>query len=244
MEAALAAVANREMNGEQAAEKFRIPPSTLRDRLNGHHTKKIGRPTSFTEEEELEFCDILLSCMKVGAPLNKRKLTGIVRAIGLAKGIDEAKFGNRWHRGLLRRHSDISVRVISATSFKKAREWTKNRCEGWIAKLHSLGDRRFLDDPNGIWNLDESGFQLAQIYDKVYAQKGAQEVPAYAKGSETDRENMTLLALGNAAGKMLRALILYKGKMHIESHFADTNDEFFLSTNSSGVMDPFGCMII
>ncbi|GAU89114.1 hypothetical protein RvY_01705 [Ramazzottius varieornatus] len=74
------------MNGEQAAEKFGIPPSTLRDRLNGRHTKKIGRPTSFTEEEELEICDILLSCMKVGAPLNKQKLTGIVRAIGLAKG--------------------------------------------------------------------------------------------------------------------------------------------------------------
>ncbi|GAU89115.1 hypothetical protein RvY_01706 [Ramazzottius varieornatus] len=50
---------------------------------------------------------------------------------------------------------------------------------------------------------------------------------------------MTLLALGNAAGKMLLPLILYKGKMHIESHFADTNDECFLSTNSSGVMDPF-----
>ncbi|GAU98096.1 hypothetical protein RvY_09285 [Ramazzottius varieornatus] len=50
---------------------------------------------------------------------------------------------------------------------------------------------------------------------------------------------MTLLALGNAAGKMLRPLILYKGKMHVESHFADTNDECFLSTNSSGVMDQF-----
>ncbi|GAU92628.1 hypothetical protein RvY_04683 [Ramazzottius varieornatus] len=153
--------------------------------------------------------------------------------------IDEAKFGNRWHRGLLRRHPDISVRVISATSFKKAREWTKDRCEGWIANLQSLGDRGSLDDPNGIWNLDESSFQLARIYDKVYAQKGAQEVPAYVKGSETDRENMTLLALGNSARKMLRPLILYKGKMHIESHFADTNDESFLSTNSSGVMNPF-----
>lgn len=154
-------------------------------------------------------------------------------------GIDEAKFGNRWHRGLLRQHPDISVRVISATSFKKAREWTKDRCEGWIGNLQNLADRGFLDDPNGIWNLDESGFQLAQMYDKVYAQKGAKEVPAYVKGSETDRENMTLLALGNAAGKMLRPLILYKGKMHIESHFTDTNDECFLSTNSSGGMDPF-----
>ncbi|GAV01471.1 hypothetical protein RvY_12179 [Ramazzottius varieornatus] len=43
--------------------------------------------------------------------------------------------------------------------------------------------------------------------------------------------------MGNAAGKMLRPLILYKGKMHIGSHFRDTPDACYVGTNSSGVMD-------
>ncbi|GAV03707.1 hypothetical protein RvY_14096 [Ramazzottius varieornatus] len=43
--------------------------------------------------------------------------------------------------------------------------------------------------------------------------------------------------MGNAAGKMLRPLILYKGKMHIESHFRDTRDACYIGTSSSGVMD-------
>ena len=74
------------------------------------------------------------------------------------------------------------------------------------------------------------------MYDKVYAQKGTKEVIAYLKTSESDRENISLLAVGNAAGEMLRPLILYKGKTHIASHFKDTNNGCYLSTNSSGFM--------
>ena len=94
-----------------------------------------------------------------------------------------------------------------------------------------------MSNRNGIWNLDESGFQLAEMYDRVYAQKGSREVIAYHKSSESDRDNISLLAVGNAAGRMLRPLILYKGKTHIASHFQDTNNACWLSTNSSGFMD-------
>ena len=86
LEAALAAVQKGEMTARKAAQHFGIPPSTLYSKVNGKHAKKIGRPTALTEDEEKEICDILLSCMKVGVPLNKRMLMRIVRAIGLAKG--------------------------------------------------------------------------------------------------------------------------------------------------------------
>ena len=60
---------------------------------------------------------------------------------------------------------------------------------------------------------------------------------AYLKSSETDREKISLLAVGNAAGDMVRPLIVYKGKTHIASRFIDTNNACYLSTNSSGFMD-------
>ena len=75
------------------------------------------------------------------------------------------------------------------------------------------------------------------MYDRVYAKKGSSEVIAYVKGSETDRDNISLLAVGNAAGRMLRPLIIYKGKTHIYSHFKNTDDKCYLRTNSSGFMD-------
>ena len=85
LEAAVSAVKNGEMSIRKAAEHFVIPVTTLHNKINGKHPKKQGRPTTFSKEEESDICDILLSCMKIGVPLNKRMLMRVVRAIGLAK---------------------------------------------------------------------------------------------------------------------------------------------------------------
>ncbi|GAV06360.1 hypothetical protein RvY_16369 [Ramazzottius varieornatus] len=212
---ALAAIESGAMTTNRASKHFGIPQKTLSNKINGVHTKKVG------------------------APLNKRKLMEIVRAIALHKGIDEGKFGSRWHRDLLGRHKEVALRTLCAVSMKKSREWTRDRCEGWIKLLQEYADDGYLSNPNGVWNLDESGFKLAEMYDKGYAQKGTPNITGYVKGSASDRDNMTLLAMGNASGKMLRPLILYSGKLHIESHFDETDDQCFLSTNASGVMDTF-----
>ncbi|GAU91619.1 hypothetical protein RvY_03842 [Ramazzottius varieornatus] len=81
-------------------------------------------------------------------------------------GMNEAKFTDRWHRKFLRRNREISSRILSAVSFKKSRELTRARCEHWISLLQKLSDNGFLDDADGIWNLDESGFRLTELFDK------------------------------------------------------------------------------
>lgn len=50
---------------------------------------------------------------------------------------------------------------------------------------------------------------------KVTATKGTKEVTSYMDGS--DRDLVTVLACGNAAGVMLRPLILFDGVVHIGS---------------------------
>ncbi|GAV08458.1 hypothetical protein RvY_18142 [Ramazzottius varieornatus] len=221
MEAAVTAV-NDGMSIRMAAERYQIPHTTLANKVNGKHGKKAGRPSTFTMEEEEDIAEILVRCSKIGVPLGKRTLIKIVKAIAIAKGMNWAKFTDRWHRNFLRRNRGVSVRVLSALSFKKSREWTAQRCEEWISLLQKL---------------NESGFRLAELYDKVYAERGVKEAVGYLKSSESDRENISLLAMGNAAGKTLRPLILYKGKMHLESHFRETHDACYVGTNSSGVMD-------
>ncbi|GAV01848.1 hypothetical protein RvY_12492 [Ramazzottius varieornatus] len=220
-----------------AAAIYHIPHKTLGKKFNGKHQKKVGRPNTFTLEEKAEISEILVCCSKIGVPLGKRSLIKIVKAIAIAKGMDWAKFTNQWHQKFLRTNREASLRILSALSFKKSREWTAARCEEWISLIQNLSDEGFLDNPSGIWNLDESEFRLAELNDRVYAERGVKEAVGYVNGSESDRENISLLAIGNAAGKMLCPLILYKGKMHIESHFRDTHDACYIGTNSSGVMD-------
>ncbi|GAV03708.1 hypothetical protein RvY_14097 [Ramazzottius varieornatus] len=160
MELALAAV-NDGMSIRMAAAIYDIPHKTLGNKFNGKHQKKVGRPNTFTLEEEAEIREILVRCSKIGVPLGKRSLIKIVKPSPLRK--------------FLRRNREVSLRILSALSFKKSREWTAARCQEWISLLQNLSDEGFLDNPSGIWNLDESGFRLAELYDRIYAERGVNE---------------------------------------------------------------------
>ncbi|XP_055330549.1 uncharacterized protein LOC129582943, partial [Paramacrobiotus metropolitanus] len=64
---------------------------------------------------------------------------------------------------------------------------------------------------------------------------GVKDVLSYYDGN--DRELITVLAGGNAAGEILRPLILFDGKVVLASHFNETNDMCHIGFNSSGIMD-------
>ena len=92
----------------------------------------------------------------------------------------------------------------------------------------------YLDDAEGEHNLDESACQLEEIYDKVYAAKGTPEVQSYYDGDA--KECITLLACGNAAGKTMRPLILYDGKVHLTYRF-NPKELCSIGVNPLGYMD-------
>ena len=87
--------------------------------------------------------------------------------------------------------------------------------------------------------MDETACSLAEIYSKVFAAKGTREVDSYFDGDE--KECVTVLPCGNAAGSVLRSLILYDGKVHLSDRFEGTRidgeDKAFIGVNNSGYMD-------
>ena len=101
-----------------------------------------------------------------------------------------------------------------------------------LSELHIDG---YLDDPDGIFNLDESAFSLTENVAKVFARKGVKALPSHSDGS--DREQLIVLACGSASGKMLRPLILFDGKVLMGFRFNGTDDRCYIAVNSSGIMD-------
>ncbi|GAU99937.1 hypothetical protein RvY_10868 [Ramazzottius varieornatus] len=85
MEAAAAAV-NDGMSIRMSDKRYRIPHTTLANKVNGKHGKKAGRPSTFTMQGEAEITEILVRCSKNGFLLAKRTLIKIVKAIAIAKG--------------------------------------------------------------------------------------------------------------------------------------------------------------
>ncbi|GAU87599.1 hypothetical protein RvY_00424 [Ramazzottius varieornatus] len=151
---------------------------------------------------------------------------------GITKtSFEDHKFFSRF----LSRHKELSMRITHATNRKKDREWTTERCEEYIQKLQKLKDGGFLERPEQVWNLDETAFNTARMYNRVVARRGVKQIPSQFDGNE--KECVTILPCGNAAGVQLKLLALYAGKVHVQSRLDGTFDMIYHAVNSSGYMD-------
>ena len=149
--------------------------------------------------------------------------------------LKKPSFTNGWFRMFLGRHEELSLRVTHASNRKKDQEWSTERCETYISKLQALADDGFFERPEQLWNLDETAFTTTDMFDRVVARKGMKQIPSQFDGAE--KETVTVLPCGNAAGKQLRFMAVYEGKVHEESRLDDTFDLCFHAVNTSGYMD-------
>lgn len=120
-------------------------------------------------------------------------------------------------------------------SRKNGTEWTIELAEQWIARLAKLHGEGYLDDPSGLWNLDESAFHLAEVWKRVLAVKGTKKVTSHIDADP--KERLTVLACGNAAGKMLDPFVLFDGMKQLGVWTEGTADKCCVGVNKSGWMD-------
>lgn len=71
-------VRSRELSCKKASEDYKIPRRTIRNKLKGKHTKKIGKPTIFTPEEEAAFVKCIVKLSEYGFPLDAFDLKHVV----------------------------------------------------------------------------------------------------------------------------------------------------------------------
>ena len=61
------------------SKKFKIPRTTLQHQVRNEHTKEVGRPRTFTEQEESSFVAHLVSVSEWGFPLDGTDLRYLVK---------------------------------------------------------------------------------------------------------------------------------------------------------------------
>ncbi|GAU93903.1 hypothetical protein RvY_05766 [Ramazzottius varieornatus] len=128
------------------------------------------------------------------------------------------------------------MRITHASNRKKDREWTHELAEKYISKLTEfLYDRGFLEEPEQVWNLDESAFNTAEMFDRVVGRKGMRQI--YSQFDGTEKELVTILPCGNAAGLQLPFMALFSGKLHVRSRLDGTGGHCYQGVNASGTMD-------
>lgn len=111
----------------------------------------------------------------------------------------------------------------------------KSRMGMYLLKFEQLFNEGCSTSANGCWNLDGPRFKLTETFNRVYAPRGVPVIQSIVEG--TNRDQITVLACGNAAGVMLKPFILYTGTLRNRSRFDSTNDECVIGVNSTGTMD-------
>jgi hypothetical protein len=94
-ESMLAAIADVKEHGTKvkvAANTHAVPYTTLRDRLKGLHTGKVGGKQTLKDEEELALVDWILSWAKMGQPMEKSQILKAAGRIAQTHQPGEKKF--------------------------------------------------------------------------------------------------------------------------------------------------------
>ena len=140
------------MRVNQAARNFKVPRTTLRDRLSGRveHGAKSGPEPYLTKEEEQELVDFLKQASRVGYGKTKKEILVIVQKLIKKKGHSKCERFNGegwWHR-FMSRQKKLSLRTADPLSKAQADALTPAKVDEYFKLLlDTLENHDLLDKP-------------------------------------------------------------------------------------------------
>ncbi|XP_018311079.1 uncharacterized protein [Mycetomoellerius zeteki] len=219
---ALSAI-NAGMSVNAASKKFSIPRSTL-DAKKKHlyADKKPGPSTVLSNIEEKILADWIFYLSHRGFPITKNQLLDsvqmLIKSLERKNNFVNDRPGRNWYRGFLQRHEKLAERMTENLTFRRA-EVTENALRGWFNEIITYLNSKELSNiaPERIFNCDEAAFLLNPKESSVLAEKGQKNV--YKIVGNNDKESLTVLFTGSAAGVLAPPLILFSYK-RIPSYIA------------------------
>ena len=201
-------IQNKEMTQKEAASVFNIPRSTIKNKLKGVHKNAVGRPTTFSNQEEKLLASRLKLCSEFGIPMYYVDLRMIVkyfldktdRSIPYFK---EGKYpGKKWLKMFAKRNG-LSQRLVPCIK--------RSRAEVNSEQIYEYFDRleKSLENiaPQKIWNYDETNLVDDPGKKKCIVPKGC-KYPERIINSST--VGTSLMFCGNAKGEMMPVYVCYK----------------------------------
>ncbi|KAJ8943344.1 hypothetical protein NQ318_000559 [Aromia moschata] len=168
----------------KAAKLFSVPYTTIYDRLKKpipDGTKKLGRNTIFTAQQEKELADYIIKMSKLFFGLSRLHVRRIAFEYAEKNEIpndfnkQKRLCGKDWYYGFLKRHES---------------EYEKYKF-----------------DPRRIYNVDETGITPVHIPGRVLAAKGQKQVGAVTSGERG--KLITVVCAMNAAGDYIPPMFIF-----------------------------------
>lgn len=116
--------------------------------------------------------------------------------------------GQKWYDSFLKRHPFISAKKAEYLSILR-KKVTESKIRNWFESVRNqLGsDFEVMEDPDHIFNMDETSFYLMPSGSIVLARKGK---PVYEVSQKSDKENITVSLAISASGIQGPSFVVYK----------------------------------
>ncbi|XP_046975182.1 MFS-type transporter clz9-like [Vanessa cardui] len=171
----------------------------------------MGPSTILSKEEENILEIWIKEMLDKHIPVTKDQLLDSVQRIIIDKNqetlFSDNRPGNKWYTSFLKRHPTITKRVAQNLCTTRDNV-TQEDIEKWFSEVESdLKDRGLIEivkHPERVFNTDESAFFLNPKPEHVLARKGDKN-----SSSGDDKENLTVLITGNAAGELAPILVVF-----------------------------------
>lgn len=224
-----------------AAKKFNVPRITLHNKITGKSPIECSMgPSTILSKEEEKILEVWIKDMAdKHIPITKEELLDSVQRIvcdrNRATPFTNNRPGKKWYSSFMKRHPTIAERTAHLCTARD--NVTQDDIEKWFLEvecdLKNRGLIEILKNPKRIFNTDESAFFLNPKPGRVLAKKGDKNV--YASSGD-DKENLTVLVTGNAAGDLAPTLVVYN-YVRIPSSITETfPSDWAIGRSESGWM--------
>ncbi|KAI4467955.1 cypher isoform b [Holotrichia oblita] len=217
IESALEAISNG-MSKKKASVMFKVPRPTLQFRLSNKFKKSsLGPDTYLTKEEEEVLVQWIIESYQKEFPRRKDDIQ-----ISVKDFLDKAprpnpfpqnKPGDCCYRNFLRRHPVFAHRTTEVVTAASA-NISEDDIKKWFLQIEQyLQEKSYFDilqDPERVFNGDETNLQLCPKLGKVDAPKGATNVYEVDKGLA--KFNVTVMFTFVASGETTSPMMVFPYK--------------------------------
>jgi hypothetical protein len=151
----------------KAAKHYQIPKSTLSDRVAGKYKmgSKPARPPKLSHDDEDKLINHAIERAKLGIGFSKQnflKCAGDL-AIKRKQPFKNKSPSDKWWRLMKKRTNKdfISLRSPEGTTGLRHKGMSKARVSSFFNALQDTLQKTGIKDSSYIWNMDETGLQLA-----------------------------------------------------------------------------------
>lgn len=140
--------------------------------------------------------------------------------------------GQSWPRRFVKRHPEVSLTCSIGYDIKRAKAEDPKLIHDWFERVKEAKIKYGVHEDD-IYNVDETGFQIGCVGSE-FVLTGSENRGMCHVLEQTNQEWVTSIECVSAVGRVLDPLIIFKGKVHLQSWFQHLPCNWRIAKSDSG----------